>query len=127
MAERVAGSGLLPTACARVGQGEAEVLDAIHQQVQVIEDRTALEEWLAKERGRRRAAGEDIDGLAYGPARVHPEAEEDGHGVHQTPVSHRHRCPGTSRQANASTGSNLGDPGFGKTWLLHYEPHRIWL
>ena len=128
MAERVAElPAYYPDRLRKSGAKQKQsYLDAIHQQVQVIEDRTALEEWLAKERGRRRAAGEDIDGLAYGPARVHPEAEEDGHGVRRTehlpppPVPWDEQAGKRFRRAVI-----LGDPGFGKTWLLHYEARRI--
>ena len=128
MAERVAElPAYYPDRLRKSGAKQKQsYLDAIHQQVQVIEDRTALEEWLAKERERRRAAGEDIDGLAYAPARVHPEAEEDGHGVRRTehlpppPVPWDEQAGKRFRRAVI-----LGDPGFGKTWLLNYEARRI--
>ena len=129
MAERVAElPAYYPDRLRKSGAKQKQsYLDAIHQQVQVIEDRTALEEWLAKERERRRAAGEDIDGLAYAPARVHPEAEEDGHGVRGPSISPTATgaLGRAGRQTLPTSGHVRRTPGFGKTWLLNYEARRI--
>ncbi|MBN2566336.1 MAG: hypothetical protein JXB46_11560, partial [Candidatus Eisenbacteria bacterium] len=101
--------------------------DSVRQMVQVVEDPSAYEELLAEERERRRAAGEDVERLAYDPTRARPE-NNDGDGFPQEPDR---PLPPPPVLWDESAGERfpraiiLGDPGFGKTWLLRYEARRI--
>lgn len=102
--------------------------DHIRQVVQVVEDRSAFERWLAEERERTRAAGLDFEHLAYQPARARPELGEDDEADRQ----HRDRPeppPPVAWDEHAGRRFKraviLGDPGFGKTWLLRYEARRL--
>ena len=58
------------------GDGKTR-FDEIRQMVQVVEDHSAFEQWLAQERERVRAAGQDFDRLAYAPSRARPEMGEE--------------------------------------------------
>ena len=99
--------------------------DDIRQMVQVVEDRSAFERWLAEERERMRAAGQDVGRVAYDPTRARPEAEErhemrSHRPMPPPPVLWDERAGERFRRAVI-----LGDPGFGKTWLLRYEARRL--
>ena len=51
--------------------------DDIRQLVQVVQDRSVFEQWLAAERERLRAAGQNVDDRrAYAPFRARPEHED---------------------------------------------------
>jgi hypothetical protein len=109
----------------RVAEAGQTRFDAIRQLVQVVEDRTAFERWLAEEREQLRAAGQDVDHLAYAPTRACPEADEPE-------ARCRNRlAPPSPVPWDENTGARfrraviLGDPGFGKTWLLRYETRRL--
>jgi len=102
--------------------------DDVRQIVQVVEDRTAFERWLAEERERMRAAGQDFDRIAYNPKRSLMEEEESD----ERGYERRDRpAPPPPFQWDENAGSRfkraviLGDPGFGKTWLLRYEARRL--
>jgi predicted MPP superfamily phosphohydrolase len=97
--------------------------DNIRQMVQVVEDRTSFQRWLAEERERMRASGEDFDRVAYKPMRALPEAGERGQGCRDYPVPPilwDERAGQRFKRAVI-----LGDPGFGKSWLLRYEARRL--
>jgi hypothetical protein len=88
--------------------------------VQVVEDRSAFERWLAEERERMRAAGQEVERLAYAPRRASLEAEENKREVRRMerpapppPIPWDERAGERFKRAVI-----LGDPGFGKTWLL---------
>jgi predicted NACHT family NTPase len=95
--------------------------------VQVVEDRSAFERWLAEERERMRAAGQEVERLAYAPRRASLEAEENKREVRRMerpapppPIPWDERAGERFKRAVI-----LGDPGFGKTWLLRYEARRL--
>jgi DNA-binding winged helix-turn-helix (wHTH) protein len=97
--------------------------DDIRQTVHVVEDRIGLEEWLKHEREAARAAGLAVEGLSYDPARSQPHKESVGHRRWSSP-------PATIRwdqfaACRFKRAIILGDPGFGKTWLLRYEARRL--
>jgi hypothetical protein len=96
--------------------------DDIRQLVQVVPDRSVFEQWLAAERERFRAAGQDVDDRrAYAPFRARPEHEASDALQYDRPA------PPLSVPWDVYAGTRftraiiLGDPGFGKTWLLRYE------
>ena len=99
--------------------------DAIRQLVQMVQDRSVFE--LAAERERFRAAGQDVDDRrAYAPFRARPEHED----TDRSPASDRPPLPPpVPWDEHAGTrfprAIILGDPGFGKTWLLRYEARRL--
>ena len=105
----------------RGDSGDGTRFDEIRQTVQIIEDRTAFDKWLSQERERLHRAGVDRSALAYGPSRGLPEGEVSGDSGSSSgktfPWDER-----TSRKFARVT--VLGDPGFGKTWLLRYEARR---
>ncbi|MBN1675669.1 MAG: HEAT repeat domain-containing protein [Kiritimatiellae bacterium] len=99
--------------------------DTVRQMVQVVEDRSAFERWMAEERERTRAAGIDLDRVAYKPARARVELGEE-----RDVDPERHECPPpipwdehAARRWHRAV--ILGDPGFGKTWLLRFEARRL--
>ncbi len=101
---------------------DSSPFDRIRQTVQVVEDRSGLDKWLAEERERQRRSGVDPDAMAYSPRRGLPvDGSGDGY---QTASAH-------TTSWNERIGSRflratiLGDPGFGKTWLLRYEARRL--
>ena len=100
--------------------------DAIRQLVQVAEDRAVFEQWLAAERERLRAAGQDVDDRqAYAPFRSLPDHEDADTMPRDRPA------PPPPLPWDQHAGQRfkraviLGDPGFGKTWLLRYEARRL--
>jgi len=100
--------------------------DDIRQLVQVVEDRSAFEKWVAEERERARAAGSEVDRIAYAPNRARPEDEED-----QKEHKKRKQPPKPPVPWDDEAGKRfkraviLADPGFGKTWLQRYEARRL--
>jgi HEAT repeat protein len=101
--------------------------DNIQQAVRVVEDRSAFEKWLAEERERVRGAGQDFESLAYAPKRARPElgVENDDYRIRERPeppaiITWDERAGTRFKRAVI-----LGDPGFGKTWLLRYEARRL--
>lgn len=99
--------------------------DNVRQIVQVVKDRSAFEHWLAAELERMRAAGQDFDRTAYSPTRSLPEAM----GLEETQFDRDEPPPQMPWDERAGERFKraviLGDPGFGKTWLLHYETRRL--
>jgi HEAT repeat protein len=102
--------------------------DDIRQVVQVVEDRAVFERYLAEVGERMRAAGQDFDRIAYKPKRSLMEEEESD----ERDRTDRDRpAPPPPFQWDENAGSRfkraviLGDPGFGKTWLLRYEARRL--
>jgi HEAT repeat protein len=113
----------------RSGTNGLTGFDVIRQMVQVVEDRRELEQWLAEEDERSRRAGHEQERLAYGPRRSRPEdvdredAMRDSHEEEPTePVSFPWDEQAGARFHRAVI---LGDPGFGKTWLLSWEAGRL--
>jgi predicted MPP superfamily phosphohydrolase len=99
--------------------------DDIRQIVQVIEDRSAFGRWLDEERERTRAAGQGFSPMTYNPTRARPETEAraEAHRDHPKPplpVLWDERAGERFKRAII-----LGDPGFGKSWLLRYEARRL--
>jgi predicted NACHT family NTPase len=92
--------------------------DEIRQKVRVVEDRDAHERMFAQMRERAQAAGKSIDLIAYFPARSQHDHCEDRIG--STTVVWDRRLSERSVRTVV-----LGDPGFGKTWLLRYEARRL--
>jgi HEAT repeat protein len=113
------------------------LFDDIRQVVQVVEDRSAFERWLAQERERMRAAGYEFERIGYAPGRARPEIDEpamvdqDLMGWMERPDRPERRRPPRLITWDEQAGRQfkramiLGDPGFGKTWLLRYETRRI--
>src|SRR5690606_12575156 len=111
-----------PTHLQDGGAGTAS-FDEIRQLVQVVEDREDFEERRAQELERMRRAGLPVERLAYAPWRSRPEEEgqtEREEALLSPPVPWDGRAGQRYRQAVI-----LGDPGFGKTWLLRYEARRL--
>ncbi len=93
--------------------------DAIRQTVRVVEDRKEFERWLSESNERQRASGY-VPGKAYAPRSSRPEDE----------LQNRSGAPKTITWDERSSDSFtrafvLGDPGFGKSWLLRYEARRL--
>jgi len=104
--------------------------DQIRQMVQVVEDREALENWLAEERERARRAGHEVERLAYRPRRARPELSDRGDVEREHRDDEEPAMP-VSIPWDEYAGLRfhraviLGDPGFGKTWLLRWEARRL--
>lgn len=79
-----------------------------------------FEQWRAEQRERIRAAGMDIDRLAYAPHCARLEFGEDERSASSPPVSWDEHAGERFKRAII-----LGDPGSGKTWLLRYEARRL--
>ena len=99
--------------------------DDIRQMVQVVEDRSAFEHWLAAERERIRAAGQDLGQMAYSPMRARPEGEGGAEPTPDGPAPPPQTLWDESAGERFKRAVILGDPGFGKTWLLFYEARRL--
>ncbi|MGE0821747.1 MAG: HEAT repeat domain-containing protein [Candidatus Binatia bacterium] len=100
--------------------------DDIRQLVQVVEDRRKFEKWVAEEREGLRAAGQDIDRLAYKPTRARPELGEDDEARYDDRPPPPPPIPWDDHAGERfQRAVILGDPGFGKTWLLRYEARRL--
>lgn len=109
----------------RTGESGKTRFDNVRQMVQVVEDRSAFERWQAEVMERMRATGQGFDLITYKPARALPEAEghDEARGGRLTPPS---PVPWDERAGDRfKRAVILGDPGFGKTWLLHYEARRL--
>jgi HEAT repeat protein len=109
----------------RTGAAGATRFDDVRQQVQVVEDRSAFDRWQAEELERTRAVGHDFGGPGYKPMRALPEfgeRDETQGGIPPppTPVTWDERAGERYKRAII-----LGDPGLGKSWLLHYEARRL--
>jgi HEAT repeat protein/DNA-binding winged helix-turn-helix (wHTH) protein len=104
--------------------------DGIRQIVQVAEDPKGFERWQAEEQDRIRAGGLDPDHLAYyyKPWRSNPEQETEPQGMRKRLEAKEHpKTIAWDEQAGERwhRAVILGDPGFGKTWLLRYEARRL--
>jgi hypothetical protein len=100
--------------------------DAIRQLVQVVQDRSVFEQWLAAERERLRASGQDVDNRrAYAPFRSLPEHEDADTMPRDRPASPPPLPWDEHAGKRFKRAVILGDPGFGKTWLLRYEARRL--
>ncbi len=100
--------------------------DAIRQMVQVVTDRSAWDRWRAEERERTRAAGLEDNRLAYAPGRARPEERLDPKDDRDTRPAPPPPVPWDEHAAaRFPRAVILGDPGFGKTWLLRYEARRL--
>jgi predicted NACHT family NTPase len=113
----------------RTGTVGGTSFDEVRQMVQVVEDREALEHWLAEERERLHRAGQSDERRAYKPRKARPElaepdsdAEGDRDDEPDMPVSIPWDEHAGRRFRRAVI---LGDPGFGKSWLLQWETRRL--
>lgn len=109
----------------RTGENGKTRFDNIRQMVQVVEDRAAFDRWLAEEGERMRAAGQGFNRMAYNPTRarretVAPAEEHRDRAKPPLPVLWDERAGERFKRAII-----LGDPGFGKSWLLRYEARRL--
>jgi predicted NACHT family NTPase len=94
--------------------------ETISQMVQVVDERTGLERQRAEERERLRTHGSNPDALAYAPHRARPEWDME------TARPSSPLIPWDDKAgARFPRAVILGDPGFGKTWLLRYEACRL--
>ncbi len=102
-------------------EGES-AFDKIRQTVRVIEDLRAFDKWLAEERERLRRAGIHPEGLSYGPNRGLPGEMDESYGRGPSPavIAWDEQAGRRFHQVTI-----LGDPGFGKSWLLRYEARRL--
>jgi hypothetical protein len=105
--------------------------DELRQVVQVVEDRPELDDWLARQRELDRASGDD-DRRAYKPRKGRADFGDD----EPDPESKRADLweeppmpvPVVWDEAAGERFRRtviLGDPGFGKTWLLRWEARRL--
>ncbi|MGH8548208.1 MAG: NACHT domain-containing protein [Methylococcales bacterium] len=106
----------------------SEKFDAIRQMVQA-HDRKEYNQWLAKESERQRAAGLPAEGLAYRDKRARTEDLEPDHNRGRRTTDEAPKPPPVVWEAG--TGGRyrraviLGDPGFGKSWLLRFEARHL--
>ena len=104
--------------------------DAIYQRVQVIEDRRGYENWLVRERERLRPAGLDAGEWAYAPAKSRAElgeeeGEKEGKDKADRPKPPEPIAWDAQARERFRRAVVLGDPGFGKTWLLRREARSL--
>ncbi|MGH8549576.1 MAG: HEAT repeat domain-containing protein [Methylococcales bacterium] len=102
----------------------SDKFDAIRQVVQA-HDRKEYNEWLAKERERLRAAGLPDEGLAYREKRARIEGEDHGRETLGEKPKPRPIEWNTKTSQNYQRAVILGDPGFGKSWLLRFEARHL--
>jgi len=103
------------------GSDQGNGFDRVRQMVQVVTDRSRLDEWLAQQREGLRREGLDPEGVFYGPNRGLPDGEGQAKPSKEVETLRwDHRAGRRFRRAIL-----LGDPGFGKTWLLRYEARRL--
>src|SRR5262249_2819801 len=97
--------------------------DEIRQTVQVVKDRARFQQWAEEER--RRAMGQFDDPRLYSPYKSRPEME--GYGGERREREQPPEPPmDWEKAADAYPRAViLGDPGFGKSWLLRYEARRL--
>lgn len=100
---------------------EETPFDELRQTVQLVTDRHRLDEWLAEQREQMIRQGLDPDSMAYGPRRGLPEQKGEYEGTPEIEIlDWDERASRRFKRAVI-----LGDPGFGKTWLLRYEARRL--
>src|SRR5262249_54191268 len=104
-------------------QRDGTVFDEIRQTVQVIKDRAGFQQWAEDEQ--RRAMGQFDNAHRYSPYKSHPEM--DGYDVKRCKREQTPELPLKWEIAAAAypRAVILGDPGFGKSWLLQYEARRL--
>ena len=97
--------------------------DQIRQTVQVVKDRERFQQWAEGERQRMM---EQFDNAhRYDPNKARPEREDydnkrlDLEQLQETPMDWEKAATVYPRAVI------LGDPGFGKSWLLRYEARRL--
>lgn len=93
--------------------------DNILRKIQVVEDRSLIRGWSAEEQERERRTGYGFGSLAYAPQAARPNND-----VQTKPPS----PPIFWDEAAAKRFPRaviLGDPGFGKSWLLRREANRL--
>jgi HEAT repeat protein len=93
--------------------------DDIRQMVHLVADRTTFEHW-REEQERLRAAGIDWDRLAYATFRARPDEQPNDLSSPPAAIPWDEMTGQRFKRAII-----LGDPGFGKTWLLRYEARRL--
>jgi len=97
--------------------------DNLRQTVQVVTNRGRFDQWLAQERERLVREGFDPDSIAYSPRRGMPEKEEEGDRQPEVEVETLDWDERAGKRFMRAV--ILGDPGFGKSWLLRYEARRL--
>ena len=104
---------------------------SIQQQVQVIEDRPAWDQyqWQAADREQDRAAGWFDEHRAYAPNRARPEHGEDDERRDHREGDRPAPPPPVPWDEHAAErfprAVILGDPGMGKSWFLRIEARRL--
>ena len=111
----------------RLRDAHEAAFDGIRRQARMVTEARAFEKWRAEHLERLRGAGLRVSEEAcYEPLRSRPELKGLDQSLAREPVEHeiltwddyaehprfRHVCV-------------LGDPGFGKTWLLRHETRRL--
>ena len=92
----------------------------LRQRVRVVEDRSALARQLAEQNEALRAMGQDVDGVAYEP-KGWGDRDEDPLDRDRERVEPMDWDDAAMKKKEFSRVVILGDPGFGKTWLLKHE------
>jgi hypothetical protein len=107
----------------RLRQRGGTIFDEIRQTVQVVKDHAGFQQWAEDER--RRAMGQFDDARRYSPYKSRPEME--GYDGERREREQPPEPPMDWEKAAAEypRAVILGDPGFGKSWLLRYEARRL--
>ena len=106
----------------RLQKTDRTMFDEIRQTVQVVKDRARFQQWTEEER--KRASGHFDDARRYSPNKARPEMEgydNEWRGREQPPEPPIDWEKAVAEYPRAVI---LGDPGFGKSWLLRYEARR---
>jgi len=99
------------------------LFDEIRQTVQVVKDRDHFQQWTEQER--RRAMGQFDDTRRYSPNKSRPEMEGYDGEPHEREQPPEPPMDWEKAAAEFPRAVILGDPGFGKSWLLRYEARRL--
>src|SRR2546425_368983 len=108
-----------------VGSAGRTAFDHVRQRIEIAEDRWAFEQWVVEDRERTRRAGEGPQRSQYRPTRSRPDIEDPNEArrkYRSVPITVTWDEHAAERFRRAVV---LGDPGFGKTWLLNFEGRRV--
>ena len=93
--------------------------DNILRKIQEVEDLSLIRGWSAEEQERERRAGYGVGSLAYAPQAARPDND-----VQTKPPSPSFFWDEAAAK-QFPRAIILGDPGFGKSWLLRHEANRL--